>query len=108
MIKKNIGCYCENIAICWLQEQNYFVYKGCQTQSAIDLVAVDPKTLETILIDVKIVSRRKSGKKSGTEIGRMGRVNNKKFFILQVELKRKKCIIVQKRLLWTTKKLKHA
>lgn len=104
MIKKNIGCLCENIAICWLQEQGYFVYKGCQTQSAIDLVAVDPKTLETILIDVKKVSRRKSG----TEIGRMARVNNKKIFILKVDLHTKKCKIVQKRLLWTTKKLKHA
>ena len=80
MIKKNIGCLCENIAICWLQEQGYFVYKGCQTQSAIDLVAVDPKTLETILIDVKKVSRRKSG----TEIGRMARVDNKRIFILLV------------------------
>lgn len=104
MIKKNIGCYCENIAICWLQEQNYFVYKGCQTQSAIDLVAVDPKTLETILIDVKIVSRRKSG----TEIGRMARIDNKRIFILKVDLKTKKCRIVKKRLLWTTKKLKNA
>jgi len=104
MIKKNIGCYCENIAICWLQEQNYFVYKGCQTQSAIDLIAVDPKTLETILIDVKIVSRRKSG----TEIGRMARVDNKRIFILKVDLKTKKCRIVKKRLLWTTKKLKNA
>lgn len=104
MIKKNIGCLCENIAICWLQEQGYFVYKGCQTQSAIDLVAVDPKTLETILIDVKKVSRRKSG----TEIGRMARVNNKRIFILKVDLHTKKCRIVQKRLLWTTKKLKHA
>ena len=104
MIKKNIGCLCENIAICWLQEQNYFVYKGCQTQSAIDLIAVDPKTLETILIDVKIVSRRKSG----TEIGRMARVDNKRIFILKVDLKTKKCRIVKKRLLCTTKKLKHA
>jgi Holliday junction resolvase-like predicted endonuclease len=104
MIKKNIGCLCENIAICWLQEQGYFVYKGCQTQSAIDLVAVDPKTLETILIDVKKVSRRKSG----TEIGRMARVDNKRIFILKVDLKTKKCRIVQKRLLWTTKKLKNA
>jgi len=104
MIKKNIGCLCENIAICWLQEQGYFVFKGCQTQSAIDLVAVDPKTLETILIDVKKVSRRKSG----TEIGRMARVDNKKIFILKVDLHTKKCRIVQKRLLWTTKKLKHA
>jgi len=104
MIKKNIGCLCENIAICWLQEQGYFVYKGCQTQSAIDLVAVDPKTLETILIDVKKVSRRKSG----TEIGRMARVDNKRIFILKVDLYTKKCRIVQKRLLWTTKKLKHA
>jgi len=104
MIKKNIGCLCENIAICWLQEQNYFVYKGCQTQSSIDLIAVDPKTLETILIDVKIVSRRKSG----TEIGRMARVDNKRIFILKVDLKTKKCRIVKKRLLWTTKKLKNA
>ena len=104
MIKKNIGCLCENIAICWLQEQGYFVYKGCQTQSAIDLVAVNPKTLETILIDVKKVSRRKSG----TEIGRMARVDNKRIFILKVDLHTKKCRIVQKRLLWTTKKLKHA
>ncbi len=104
MIKKNIGCLCENIAICWLQEQGYFVYKGCQTQSAIDLVAVDPKTLETILIDVKKVSRRKSG----SEIGRMARVDNKRIFILKVDLHTKKCKIVQKRLLWTTKKLKHA
>ena len=104
MIKKNIGCLCENIAICWLQEQGYFVFKGCQTQSDIDLIAVDPKTLETILIDVKIVSRRKSG----TEIGRMARVDNKRIFILKVDLKTKKCRIVQKRLLWTTKKLKNA
>jgi Holliday junction resolvase-like predicted endonuclease len=104
MIKKNIGCLCENIAICWLQEQGYFVYKGCQTQSAIDLVAVDPKTLETILIDVKKVTRRKSG----SEIGRMARVDNKRIFILKVDLETKKCRIVQKRLLWTTKKLKHA
>lgn len=104
MIKKNIGCLCENIAICWLQEQGYFVFKGCQTQSAIDLVAVDPKTLKTILIDVKKVSRRKSG----TEIGRMARVDNKRIFILKVDLHTKKCRIVQKRLLWTTKKLKHA
>ncbi len=104
MIKKNIGCLCENIAICWLQEQGYFVFKGCQTQSAIDLVAVDPKTLETILIDVKKVSRRKSG----SEIGRMARVDNKRIFILKVDLHTKKCRIVQKRLLWTTKKLKHA
>jgi hypothetical protein len=65
---------------------------------------VDPKTLETILIDVKIVSRRKSG----TEIGRMARVDNKRIFILKVDLKTKKCRIVKKRLLWTTKKLKHA
>ena len=104
MIKKNIGCLCENIAICWLQEQGYFVFKGCQTQSAIDLVAVDPKTLETILIDVKKVSRRKSG----SEIGRMARVDNKRIFILKVDLVTKKCRIVQKRLLWTTKKLKNA
>ena len=46
MLQKNKGCLCENIAVCWLQENGYFVFKGCQTQSAIDLVAVHPTTLE--------------------------------------------------------------
>ena len=97
MLQKNKGCYCENLAICWLQEQGYFVFKGVQTQAAVDLVAVDPKTFETILIDVKMVSRRKSGPKKGTEIGRMARIDNKKIHILKVDLKTKKCRIVEKR-----------
>jgi Holliday junction resolvase-like predicted endonuclease len=97
VLQKNKGCYCENLAICWLQEQGYFVFKGAQTQSAVDLVAVDPKTLETILIDVKMVSRRKSGKKKGTEIGRMARIDNKKIHILKVDLETKQCRIVEKR-----------
>ena len=42
MLQKNKGCLCENIAVCWLQENGYFVFKGCQTQSAIDLIAVHP------------------------------------------------------------------
>ena len=104
IIKKNIGCLCENIAVCWLQEQGYFVFKGCQTQAAIDMIAVDPNTLETILIDVKMVSRRKSGKKKGTEIGRMARIDNKKIFILKVDLETKKCRIVQKRFYDSKKK----
>lgn len=73
------------------------MFKGSQTQSAIDMVAVDPKTLETILIDVKMVSRRKSGSKKGQEIGRMARVDNKKIHILKVDLETKKCRIVKKR-----------
>jgi len=97
LLNKNKGCYCENLAICWLQEQGYFVFKGVQTQSAVDMIAVDPKTLETILIDVKMVSRRKSGSKKGQEIGRMARVDNKKIHILKVDLETKQCRIVKKR-----------
>ena len=46
MIAKNKGCLCENLATVWLQEQGYYVFKGSQTHCAIDLIAVDPKTLE--------------------------------------------------------------
>ena len=58
MIKKNKGCYAENLAVCWLQENNFFVFKACQTQSAVDLVAVDPVTFKTRLFDVKVENKR--------------------------------------------------
>tara|TARA_R110000751_G_scaffold169408_1_gene275794 strand:+ start:197 stop:496 length:300 start_codon:yes stop_codon:yes gene_type:complete len=97
ILQKNKGCLCENIAICWLQEQGYFVFKGCQTQSAIDLVAVHPFTLENQYFDVKMSGKRKDG----SEINRVPRIKNSKIQILSVDLKTKKCRIVPKRkILW--------
>lgn len=93
IIKKNIGCLCENIAVCWLQEQGYFVFKGCQTQSAVDLVAVDPITFETRLFDVKVENKRKDG----SSISRVPRIKNKNIQIIKVDLQTKKCRIVEPR-----------
>jgi Holliday junction resolvase-like predicted endonuclease len=98
VIKKNKGCYAENLAICFLQEKNYFVFKGCQTQSAVDLVAVDPLTFETKLFDVKAENKRKDG----SSISRVPRIKNKNIQIIKVDLEQKKCRIVEKRgVTWT-------
>ena len=93
MIKKNKGCYAENLATCWLQENNFFVFKACQTQSAVDLVAVDPVTFKTRLFDVKVENKRKDG----SSISRVPRIKNKNIEIIKVDLEQKKCRIVEKR-----------
>ena len=93
MLQKNKGCLCENIAVCWLQENGYFVFKGCQTQSAIDLIAVHPVTLECQYFDVKMSGKRKDG----SLISRVARIKDKRIQILSVDLINKKCRIVNKR-----------
>ena len=93
MIKKNKGCLCENLAVVWLQEQGYYVYKGSQTQSPIDIIAINPKTLESKFFDVKHVGRRKNG----SIISRSPRIKDKRIQILSVDLINKKCRIVPKR-----------
>ena len=93
MIKKNKGCLCENLAVVWLQDQGYYVFKGCQTHCAIDLIAVDPKTLEYKYFDVKMLGKRKDG----SIIARSPRIKDKRIHILSVDLLNKKCRIVPKR-----------
>ena len=93
MINKNKGCFAENLAVCFLQEKNYFVFKGCQTQSAVDLVAVDPVSFKTRLFDVKVENYRKDG----SIIARVPRIKNRNIEIIKVDLKQKKCRIVEKR-----------
>jgi len=93
VIPKNKGCFAENLAVCFLQEKNYFVFKGCQTQSAVDLVAVDPITFETRLFDVKAENKRKDG----SSISRIPRIKNKNIQIIKVDLQTKKCRIVEPR-----------
>tara|TARA_Y100000592_G_C5367004_1_gene266560 strand:+ start:411 stop:707 length:297 start_codon:yes stop_codon:yes gene_type:complete len=98
MIKKNKGCLCENLAVVWLQEQGYYVYKGSQTQSPIDIIAINPKTLESKFFDVKHVGRRKNG----SIISRSPRIKDKRIQILSVDLINKKCRIVPRRnITWT-------
>ena len=93
MIYKNKGCLCENLAVVWLQEQGYYVYKGSQTQSPIDIIAVDPKTLKSSYFDVKHVGRRKDG----SIIARTPRINDSRIQILSVDLDKKMCRIVPRR-----------
>lgn len=93
MIQKNKGCLCENLAVVWLQEQGYYVYKGSQTHSPIDIIAVDPKTLESSYFDVKHVGRRKDG----SLISRSPRIKDQRVQILSVDLEQKKCRIQPRR-----------
>ena len=93
MIKKNKGCICENFATVWLQEKGFYVFKGSQVQSPIDLISVDPKTLEHKFFDVKMLGKRKDG----SIIARSPRIKDKRIHILSVDLLNKKCRIVPKR-----------
>jgi len=93
MLQKNKGCLCENMAVCWLQEQGFFVFKGSQTQSPIDLIAVHPVTLECQYFDVKMSGKRKDG----SLISRVARIKDKRIQILSVDLINKKCRIINKR-----------
>ena len=73
-MKKIIGCACEHLAVAWLQEKGYYVFKGAQTHCPVDLVAMDPKTFKIELFDVKLVARRSDG----SNINRIPRLKNKK------------------------------
>ena len=75
------------------EKYGYFVFKGCQTHCAIDLIAVDPKTLEYKYFDVKMLGKRKDG----SIIARSPRIKDKRIHILSVDLQNKKCRIVPKR-----------
>lgn len=91
LINKNKGCYAENLAVCYLQEKGYFVFKGCQTQSAIDLITVDPKTFKAQYYDVKTLNHRKDG----SEIYRVPRIKDKGIHIILVDISKKICKIVK-------------
>jgi len=93
VITKNKGCICENLAVVWLQEKGYYVYKGSQTQSPIDIIAIDPKTLKSFYFDVKHIGRRKDG----SIIARTPRIKDPRIQILSVDLDKKMCRIVPRR-----------
>ena len=55
------GCFAENLSVCYLQELGFHVFKGNQTNSPVDLIALDPKTLKVRLVDIKTRNYRKDG-----------------------------------------------
>ena len=55
------GYFAEQLASAWLIKQGYWVFKNISQHGAVDCVAIDQKTHEIILIDVKIISRNKKG-----------------------------------------------
>ena len=85
------GCFAENLSVCYLQEMGYHVFKGNQTNSPVDLIALDPKTLEVRLFDIKTRNYRKDGSK----IARNAR--NPLVELLYVDINKKECHISQKR-----------
>ena len=69
----------------------YHVFKGNQTNSPVDLIALNPKTLEVRLFDIKTRNYRKDGSK----IARNAR--NPLVELLYVDINKKECHISQKR-----------
>ena len=72
------GQYSEFVAAAWLIKQNYLVYIKTQDNDPIDLLAVNRSTGETLKLDVKSVSIRKSGPKKGYRISRIVNEHQKK------------------------------
>jgi len=85
------GCFAENLSVCYLQEMGYHVFKGNQTNSPVDLIALDLKTLKVRLFDIKTRNYRKDGSK----IARNAR--NPLVELLYVDINKKECHISQKR-----------
>jgi hypothetical protein len=77
--------------VCYLQELGYHVFKGNQTNSPVDLIALDPKTLKVRLFDVKTRNYRKDG----TKISRNARAPEVE--LLYVDAYKKECHIAEKR-----------
>ena len=65
------GQHSEFVAAAWLIEQNYLVYIKTQDNDPIDLVAVHRDDGKVLKLDVKSVSKRKSGPKKGHRINRV-------------------------------------
>ena len=85
------GCFAENLSVCYLQEMGYHVFKGNQTNSPVDLIALDPKTLKVRLFDIKTRNYRKDGSTISCN-ARAPEVE-----LLYVDITKKECHISQKR-----------
>ncbi len=55
------GYFAEQLASAWLIKQGYWVFKNISQHGAVDCVAINQKTHEIILIDVKVISKTRKG-----------------------------------------------
>ena len=51
----------EQLAMAWLLKNGYWVFKNLAPQGPVDCVAINQLTHEITLIDVKVLSKHKSG-----------------------------------------------
>jgi len=76
--KHQKGSASEFGAMQYLTQKGYYIFIRGSVTSPIDIIAIDPLTAEIILIDVKTVSLRLTGKKKGTRINRKLNAEQKK------------------------------
>lgn len=76
--KHQKGTSSELAAAKYLSDKGYYVFFRLSVTSPVDLVAIHPKKKEVLLIDVKSVSLRLSGKYKGTRINRRTTPEQKK------------------------------
>ena len=55
------GYFGEQLAMAWLLKNGYWVFKNLAPQGPVDCVAINQKTNEIILVDVKVLSHHKGG-----------------------------------------------
>jgi len=51
----------EQLAMAWLLKNGYWVFKNLAPQGPVDCVAINQKTLQVVLVDVKVLSKHKGG-----------------------------------------------
>ena len=75
--KHQKGTSSELAAAKYLSDKGYYVFFRLSVTSPIDIVAVHHKKKEVLLIDVKTVSIRKTGRQKGTRINRKTTIQQK-------------------------------
>jgi len=76
--KHQKGSASEFGAMQYLTEKGYYIFMRGSVTSPIDIIAIDPLTAEIILIDVKTVSLRLTGRQKGQRINRKLNAEQKK------------------------------
>lgn len=76
--KHQKGTSSELAAAKYLSDKGYYVFFRLSVTSPVDLVAVHPRKKEVLLIDVKTVSLRLTGRQKGKRINRKATPEQKK------------------------------
>lgn len=64
---KHRGCHSELLAVLWLLEQGWEVFRNVSQHGPADLTVWNPTTAEIRLVDVKTVHTKRYKKKTGGE-----------------------------------------